>query len=521
MRRPRLVKAVAAVVGAGFLFPLAYLVYGTLTSVKSPWDIIAGPETLGPLGRSLTIAVTSGLGAAVVGTALAWLVARTDLPGRNVWRLAAALPLVIPSFVGAAALRAAFGPGALIEFIPRPQGFIGAWIALVALSYPYVYLPAVARFAAIPRSLEEAARLLGDSPRRVFWRVTLPQARGAIAAGTMLVVLYALSDFGAVSLMRYDTLTRAIFSSRLFSPSIAITLGLVLAVVALLAAGSERVLLQDSVAAGAVQPSSLLPLGRWRPWATGAVAAVAGVSLLTPIFVFAVWWLRGPLSGRQDLSTLWESVTELAEPAAGSAVAGSVAALAAVAVTLPVAYAAVRAPGPIISRIPTVVSSVFALPGLVVALALVFFAVRAPDLLFALYQTFPLLVLAYVLHFGAQSMRATAAAIETVNTSISEAAGTLGASPWRRFMTVELPLMRPGLLAGGGLVLLSVLKELPATLLLSPIGFETLATRIWNAAEDGFLAKVGGASLALIALSGLLTWLLVLRPGALRSQLED
>jgi len=514
VRRPTTVVFVSIAVGVLFLFPLGYLVYGTAFQAEDPWSIITSSTALGPLRRSLLIGVTSAAGAAVVGTALAWLVVRTNVPGRRFWRVAAALPLVIPSFVGAAALRAAFGPGGLVEAIPRPDGFAGAWITLVALSYPYVYLPVAARFAATPPSLEEAARSLGDTRRRALLRVTLPQARGAIAAGTMLVMLYALSDFGAVSLMRYDTLTRAIFSSQLFAPSVAITLGLLLAVVALVVSTGEPVLSGKAVATADTRPPRIHSLGRWRPWAGLSVLAIVSVAFVAPVAVFLVWWLRGPIAGRQELADLVESVTELTGPAAGSTVAGVVAALAAVLVTLPVAYAAVRSHGRVSARVPAVISSVFALPGLVVALAIAFFALRAPDLLFSLYQTFPLLILAYVLHFGAQSMRASTVALGALSSNVTEAAGTLGAGPARRFLTIELPLMAPGLAAGAGLVMLSVLKELPATLLLAPIGFDTLATRIWHAAEDGFLADVGIASLALILLSGILTWLLVLRPAA-------
>ena len=145
------------------------------------------------------------------------------------------------------------------------------------------------------------------------------------------------------------------------------------------------------------------------------------------------------------------------------------------------------------------------------ALAVVFWAIRAPGPLAAVYQSFPLLILAYVLHFGAQSMRASQAAIGDVPRRYDDAARTLGVKAGRRFLSIDLPLVAPGVLTGGGLVLLSTLKELPATLLLAPIGFETLATRIWNAAEDGFFAEVGVTSLVLIGLSGVLTWALILR----------
>ena len=122
-----------------------------------------------------------------------------------------------------------------------------------------------------------------------------------------------------------------------------------------------------------------------------------------------------------------------------------------------------------------------------------------------------MLVFAYVLHFGAQSMRTSQAAIADVPRRYEDAARTLGVKATRRFLAIDLPLVMPGVLTGGGLVLLSTLKELPATLLLAPIGFETLATRIWSAAEDGFFAEVGITSLVLITLSGVLTWILILR----------
>ena len=146
-----------------------------------------------------------------------------------------------------------------------------------------------------------------------------------------------------------------------------------------------------------------------------------------------------------------------------------------------------------------------------VAIALAFWAIRAPGPLASLYQTLPLLVLGYVLHFGAQALGPAQSAIAAVPPRFDEAARMLGASGRRRLLTVDLPLMAPGVLAGAGLVLLSTLKELPATLILAPIGYQTLTTRIWNAAEDGFYAEVGVTSLVLLALSAALTWPLLIR----------
>jgi iron(III) transport system permease protein len=128
-----------------------------------------------------------------------------------------------------------------------------------------------------------------------------------------------------------------------------------------------------------------------------------------------------------------------------------------------------------------------------------------------LYQSFAMLVFAYVVHLGAQSLRAAQVAVAAVPRRLDESARMLGAGRVRRFATVELPLMLPGLAAGGGLVLLSTMKELPITLLTAPIGFPTLATRIWDDTEAVFLAEAALASIVLVALSGVLTWLLVVR----------
>jgi iron(III) transport system permease protein len=146
----------------------------------------------------------------------------------------------------------------------------------------------------------------------------------------------------------------------------------------------------------------------------------------------------------------------------------------------------------------------------VIALSLAFWSLNVPSL-DRLYQTVPLLIVAYVVHFGAQALRSAETAVAAVPGHVRESARLLGASRWRRAFTVDAPLMRPELLAGAGLVLLSTAKELPATLLLAPIGVQTLTTRVWSAFEGGFLAEAGLASVVLVVASGALTWLLVLR----------
>jgi len=373
-----------------------------------------------------------------------------------------------------------------------------------------VYLPVAARLSALPPSLEETARSLGRSPAQVFRSIVLPQTTGAIAAGALLVFLYVVSDFGAVSLLRYDTLTVRIESARLFDPPTALALGLLLAVVALVVVMSERALTRrrvhtEAVAAG--RRALQAPLGPWKGPALVLVTGVVGIALVAPVAVLIQWTLRGLGDDRVARGVEW---SDLWQPLVNTGGIAVVTAVVAVAVVLPVAYLTTRHQSRAGSLANALVVAGFALPGLVIALAVVFWVLRAP-LVGGLYQTFPLLVFAYVVHFGAQAMRASQVAVSGVPRRMEDAARSLGSGRWRRLRTVDLPLMLPGLAAGAGLVLLSTMKELPATLLLAPTGFDTLATRIWSATESAFFARAGLNALALVALSGLLTWLLTIR----------
>jgi iron(III) transport system permease protein len=498
-----------------FAFPLGYLLWETSTHGGVADDLFSA-RVAGPLGRSLALATATSVVATVLGTALAFLVVRTDLSGSRYWGVAVALPLVIPSYVAAASLRAAFGTGGLVSWVPRPSGFWGSLLVLSAVTYPYVFLPVAARLGAMPASLEEAGRLLGDSSPGVVRRLVLPQARAAITAGSLIVFLYVLSDFGAVSLMRYDTTTRAIFASRLADRQTALGLGLVLGLIAVTVAAASRQARQAAGEQTGTSGARIYPLGKARPWVTGAVGSVVGLALVAPICVFVVWWLRatGSDSAVQSLQSLWT-------PTLHSAAAGLAAGGLAMVLLLPAAYLVARRSSGIAPVVNALVASTFALPGLVLALALVYWVLQAPVPIDGLYQSFPLLILAYIVHFGVQAHRSSANAVQAVAPRYGEAARVLGARPVRRFLTVDLPLIAPGVVAGGGLVMLSTLKELPATLLLAPTGFDTLATRVWGAAEDGFLAEVGVTSLGLILISTLLTWLLVLRPAGIADQTRD
>lgn len=515
-RAPRGLVVGALVLSAAFATPLTYLVSRVATGDVRIQTVLTDHRIQEALARTIVLATSVSTSAAVIGTAVAWLVARTDLPARRTVAVLAALPLVFPSFVGALALKASVAPGGLLEAVlgpvgvdelPRVEGLVGAWLVLTLFTYPYVLLPVAARLRSLNPSMEESARLLGRGPVAVFWQVVFPQARSAIAAGTLLVFLYSVSDFGAVDLLRYPTLTRLIYANRLLRQDLALSLGLVLAVVALMVTAAERRTARSvSQPAGASpRPAAVVPLGPWRWVAALGVGFLLMNALVAPVASLIHWTWRGLRSGSLDIldADLWSPVSH-------SAGIGVVTAVVAVTVVLPLAFLGARHRSRLAGPAQTLVVSGFALPGIVIALAVVFLVLNAPGL-HRLYQTFPILVFAYVVHFGAQAVRAASVTVGSVPARLDDAARMLGAGRLRRLVRIDLPLMAPGLAAGGGLVLLSTMKELPATLLLAPTGFDTLATRIWSATEENALADAGLVALVLLAVSAALTWLLVIR----------
>jgi len=517
-RAPRSLALLGVGIGVVFASPFLYLAW---RSVGDDAGELFGADTLGALARTLTLALAVALTAAVCGTTLAWLTTRTDLPLRRMWAVLAPLPLVFPSFVGAIALLSAFAPGGLFESVlgplgvdelPTIEGFRGSWLVLSLFTYPLVLLPVAARLRVLPPSLEESARLLGRSPWGTFTSVVLPQVRRAISAGSLLVFLYVLSDFGVVQLMRYDTLTRVIYENRLARPEIAQAAALLLGLVALAIVAAERAVSprRRGVEGRRGRDALQVPLGRWRWVAFAGVAAFLANALVGPLLSLGYWVVRDLRDDPDAASTLGTWLGDLVTPAANTALAGVTAAVVAVVVVVPVAYLSVRYRSRAGSTADALVTAGYALPGIAIALSLVFWTLRAP-LLDSLYQTLTVLIVAYVIHFGAQAMGASQIAVSGVPRNLDEAGRLLGASRLRRFATIELPLMRGGLVAGAGLVMLSVMKELPATLLLAPTWFDTLATEIWKAQEYHSFAVMGLASLLLVAVSGVLTWVLVVR----------
>lgn len=518
---PLWLRAAGVVVAFCFAFPGAYLVWRNFTEGADPLGLLFSPRTLGPLGRTLRLAVGVSLAASAMGTTLAWLTARTDLPGRRFWRVVLPVPLVLPTFIGAAAFIRTFNPGGLASDLlsglglgrtPELRGFFGAWLVLTLFTYPYVYLPVAARLRQLPGALEESARLLGDTAWQTFRRICLPQMTTAIGAGTLLVFLYTVSDFGAVQLMRYDTLTRAIHTYHLANPTVALALSLLLLAVAAAVVAAERLFSRDSGGADSkvIGRPVVYRLGRLRIPAVGFVAAAAAFGVGAPLAALLDWSVEGLLRVATGGRPLTIGAGDVAAAAWNTASASAAAAVVAVAAVLPVAYLVGRYRSRTGAAAHATVISTFALPGILIALSMLFWTLRS-DFFGALNSTMALLIFAYVVRFGSLAMGITVVAVQSVPAWLHDAARTLKAGPARRFATVDLPIMGPGLVAATGLVLLSVMKELPISLLISPLGFSTLATRTFDSFRDAFVAEAGIMAAALVLLSLPLSWLLVLR----------
>ena len=519
---PPLLRVAGLALALGFAFPGVYLVYRNFAEGADPAGLLISDRTLGPLWRSVRLAVSVSGAALVLGTALAWLTTRTDLAWRRLWRVLLPLPLVFPTFVGAAAFIHTLNPGGLandllagigLDRTPELRGFYGAWLVLTLMTYPYVYLPVAARLRQLPGSLEESARVLGETALKVFGRICLPQIATAMGAGTLLVFLYTLSDFGAVQLMRYDTLTRAIATNQLANPPVALALSLLLLVLAALVVLAERRFSRSLPDAAGVQPSRpmVYSLGRWRVPALGFVAVSAGAGVGAPLVALVDWAARGLLRSATGGRSLTIDGAKVLEATTNTLGASLVAAVLSTAAVLPIALLVGRYRSRLGSFAHAVVVSTFALPGILIALSMRFWTLRS-DLAFELLNdTMALLIFAYMVRFGSLAMGVTLVAVRSVPARLHDSARILGAGRLRRFFAVDLPMMGPGLLAGTGLVLLSVMKELPISLFVSPLGFFTLTTQIFGSFEEAFIAEAGIMAVVLVGLSFVLTWFLVIR----------
>ncbi len=515
-RPPAALWLPATLIAIAVLLPLAYLALRASGAGTELWALLFRPRTLEILWRTVALVVAVTGVSMAISLPLAWLTQRTDLPWRRAWSILTVLPLVIPSYVVGFVIVAALGPRGIlqqalagpfgVERLPEIYGFPGALLAVTLVAYPYILLPLQSAMRGLDPRLEEVARSLGHGRWDTFRRVVLPQLRPAMAAGALLVGLYTLRDFGAVSLLRYETFTWAIYLQyqtsfdRILAAGLSLVL-VVMAVVILFLEFRTRGKAQYHRAAASVSRSpAYVRLGRWRWPALGFCTLVVFAALVMPMSILSYWLVRGFSAGQ----ALWQITGYALNSAYVSALAAGVTVIAAISIAvLDIRYTS------LFSRLLERITYIgFALPGIVIALALVFFGANYATIV---YQTLVLLVFAYAVLFLPQAVGSIRSSLLQVSPRLEEAARSLGRTPLQTLAAVTLPLVRPGILAGAGLVFLTTMKELPATLLLSPIGFKTLATSIWSSTSEGSFARAAFPAVVLILLSSVPMALLTIR----------
>lgn len=472
------------------LLPVGYLLVRAAEGGAAVVGVLARQRTLELAVRSIGLAAVVTALCVVLGVSLAWLVARTDLRGRRVFGVLAALPLAVPSYVAAYTWVAA---------VPGVTGFGGSVLVLTLCCYPYVYLPVSAALMRMDPAMEEVALSLGR--RRIA--VVLRQLRPSAAAGGLLVAMYVLAEFGAVSIMRFDVFTTQIYTSyrASFDRTPAAVLGLVLVVITfliVLAEARTRGRAAYALRGSPPRRRTVIRLGAGGQ-ALGLAwsLAVAGLAVGFPLAGITYWLIEGT-SATVDTGALLSAVTAtLAVSLAG--------ALLTTALAIPVGIIAARHRGRTASLLEQASYVGHALPGIVIALSFVFFAVRYA---YPLYQRWPLLVLAYAVLFLPAAVGAVRSSVLQSPPVLEEVARSLGRGPLGAVREVTLPLALPGVLAGAALVFLTTMKELPATLLLRPTGMETLATQLWTETGSGSYAAAAPYAALLMLLAAIPGFLL-------------
>ncbi len=527
---------VAALIGLPVASVLTNIFSG---GTGATWQHLASTVLPEYLGNTLWLCLGVGLGVIVVGVATAWLTAMHDFPGRRIFEWALVLPLAVPAYVLAyvytdflqfvgplqSGLRETFGWSRADYWFPDVRSPGGAVTMFVFVFYPYVYLLARTAFIERASGMLEAARTLGLGPWRSFFRVSLPLARPAVVAGATLALMETLADYGTVSYFGVQTFTTGIYRAwfslgdRIAAAQLAASL---LGFVILL-------LLVEQLSRGRAKFHNTT--GRNRPQAgyvlQGSRAVVAVAVCAIPLFIGFV--LPAGLLLRLALT---EGDTQFGEHflvlAGNSFVLAGLTAVIAVALALLLAYGARLSKGLVARALNRLVGLGYAVPGSVIAVGVLIPVTRLDNWLAAQWTLWfgsnpgllltggiAALIYAYLVRFLAVALQSVSSSLAKVTPSMDEAARSLGANQGETLRRVHLPILSGSLFTAGLLVFVDVMKELPATLVMRPFNFDTLATQTYTLASDERLSEASTASLAIVAV-GLLPLILLSRQIAQR-----
>jgi iron(III) transport system permease protein len=488
------VVAFAAIVAFFSLVPLGFIAWIT---VDVGWEtvkqLVFRPRVGELLVNTVFLEVITVPLSIVLAVTLAWITERTDVPFARLWAWLAVAPLAVPAFVHSYAW---------VSLVPGMRGLQSGVFVSVLAYYPFLYLPAAAALRRLDPAIEDAAASLGLGPWAVFFRTILPQLRLAICGGSLLIALHLLSEYGLFVMIRFDTFATAIvdqFQSAYNSPAanmlggVLVACCLLLLAIEVLVRGNER---YARVGSGSARPADRRRLGWFAVPAVLLPVIVAALTLGVPFVTLMRWlYLGGAGIWRVEVGNAFVQSIVLA-------FAGGILATIAAA---PMAWLSVRAPGRVQRVLEACHYYVGSLPGVVVALALVTITVR---LVLPLYQTFATLLLAYILLFLPRAMVGLRASIAQAPVELERAAMALGRTPGQAVRQITMRLAAPGAAASIALVALGITNELTATLMLSPNGVETLATKFWSLTSEIDYVAAAPYAFMMVVLSLPLTLLL-------------
>ncbi|WP_397455041.1 ABC transporter permease [Pseudomonas versuta] len=477
------------------LLPLLYV--GT-KAWQAGWaqaaHLLWRPFVFDLMRNTLLLMVGVTVTCALVGLSLAWLLERSNLPGRRLWGVILCLPFAVPAFVSSftwVSLSSSF------------EGLGGAILVMSLSKYPLIFLPVAATLRNLDPALEESARTLGQNRLGVFFRITLPLLWPSLLAGSLLIALHMLVEFGALSIIGLQTFTTAIYQQfeLSFSNANAAMLSAVLLVMCLSLLWLELKVRGKGrhirIGQGAARRAEQVRLGKWSFIGQLYCLALAIIGSGVPLGMLVYWLVKGS-SAAFPMAAIGEALLSSLSLALGGAALCLV-------LAVPVGLLVVRYKGRLAIWAERLPYLLHALPGLVIALALVYFSLHYVP---ALYQTSALLLIAYALLFLPLAQAPIRTALNKAAPQLEEAARTLGASSFSAFCRVTLPIIFPALGAAFALVFLDAMKELTATLLLSPTGLNTLATQVWSHTSNIEFAAAAPYAALLILVSGLPVYLL-------------
>ena len=490
-KTPKYLVAISLFSTVFVLIPVIYLlIRSSENGISSFIDLLGRPKTLQTLFTSLTLSLVVAVGSLTLGLFVASTLAKTNIYLKRFFLILMPLPLAIPSYVIAYSYLAIF---------PFLQGFwISAFILSVA-TFPFVAIPTYSILRKININQEEVARTLGLTPLKVFLKIIWPQIKNVSFAGALLSALYALAEFGTVSFMRLDTFTRVIYTTyrAAFDRSTAASLAIMLLALSLIVVYTEKksrgqIVLTNSGG----KTGSLFDLKRYRFLSSFFLFGLNLLCLGIPgyVLISRTIDLGVDIDLIQLLSTTWNTASVAFIGASLSII-----------FAVPIGILISRFKSKLATSLENIFLITHAIPGVIIGLALVAIGSR---FLSGIYQTLYLLAIAYSILFIANSLGTIRNNLEKIPVKFEEISRTLGQNYFQSLRRIVLPIAAPGILSGWLLVFVSAMKELPATLMLRPTGFETLATSIWTQTSISQFAQAAPFALALICVASIPSYLI-------------